>query len=85
MKTALLASGLSVLSALQMDDKLNAWACQAGLSVKNRPASAGEVSLGFHPWVGKMPWRRAWQSTLFFKLDVLVTHLSVTGLKTWGT
>ena len=62
-KTALLASGLSVLAAHQMDDKLDAWACQAGLSIKNRPASAGEVSLGFHPWVGKIPWRRAGQST----------------------
>ena len=21
---------------------------------------------GFHPWVGKIPWRRAWQSTHVF-------------------
>jgi len=23
---------------------------------------------GFNPWVGKIPWRRAWQSTLVFLL-----------------
>ena len=21
---------------------------------------------GFYPWIGKIPWRRAWQSTLVF-------------------
>ena len=31
------------------------------LVVKNPPANAGEM--GFEPWDGKNPWRRAWQPT----------------------
>ena len=31
--------------------------------VKNLPAI---VRLGFNPWVGKIPWRRAWQPTSVF-------------------
>ena len=34
-------------------------ASQVALVVKNLPANAGDV--GFHPWVGKTPWRRKWQ------------------------
>ena len=37
------------------------------LVVKNPPAGAGAIeSYGFDPWVGKIPWRRAWQPTLVF-------------------
>jgi len=28
--------------------------------VKNPPAGAGDVRCWFDPWVGKVPWRRAW-------------------------
>jgi len=28
------------------------------------PANAGET--GFHPWVGKIPWKRKWQPTPVF-------------------
>ena len=32
------------------------------LVVKNLPANAGRRKrLRFHPWVGKIPWRRTWQ------------------------
>ena len=34
--------------------------------VKNKPASSGDKRHGFDPWVGKTPWRRAWQPTLVF-------------------
>ena len=37
--------------------------------VKNPPANAGDIKrLGFYPWVGKIPWRRAWQPLLVFVL-----------------
>ena len=36
------------------------------LVVKNLPANAGDVRCGFHPWLGKIPWRRAWQPILVF-------------------
>ena len=35
-----------------------------GALVKNLPASAGEPRAKFDPWVGKIPWRRAWQNPL---------------------
>ena len=34
--------------------------------VKNSPASARDMRYGFDPWVGKIPWRRAWQPTPVF-------------------
>jgi len=36
--------------------------------VKNLPANAGDMRLGFDPWVGKNSWRRKWQLTLVFLL-----------------
>ena len=35
--------------------------------VRNLPANAGRHKrCGFDPWVGKIPWRRAWQPTPVF-------------------
>ena len=34
--------------------------------VKNLPANAGNIRDRFHPRVGKIPWRRAWQPTPVF-------------------
>ena len=45
---------------------LETWASQVKLMVKNPPTSVGDVRYRFYPWVGKMPWRRAWQSTPVF-------------------
>ena len=39
-------------------------AFQMVLVVKNQPANAGRMRCGFDPWVGKIPWRRAWEPTL---------------------
>jgi len=36
------------------------------LVVKNPSVKAGDTRLGFDPWVGKTPWRRAWQPTPVF-------------------
>ena len=36
---------------------------QVVLVVKNPPANAGDMRLGFNPWVRKIPWRREWQPT----------------------
>ena len=41
-------------------------ASQVALVVKNPPANAGDMRCGFDPWVGKIPWRRAWQPTPVF-------------------
>ena len=34
--------------------------------VKNPPANAGDITLGFDLWVGKILRRRAWQPTTVF-------------------
>ena len=41
-------------------------ASQVALVVKSWPANAGDMRRGFDPWVGKIPWRRAWQPTPAF-------------------
>ena len=38
-------------------------ASQVVLVVENQPTNAGSMRCGFDPWVGKIPWRRAWQPT----------------------
>ena len=40
-----------------------------GASGKNPPANGGNSRCGFNPWVGKIPWRRAWQPTPVFLLE----------------
>ena len=45
----------------------SSWASQVALVVKSLPANAGDVKrLRFDLWVGKIPWRRAWQPTPVF-------------------
>ena len=39
---------------------------QVTLVVKNPPANVGDKRCRFDPWVGKIPWRRAWQPTPVF-------------------
>jgi len=42
-------------------------AFQMALVVRNLPANAGDIKrYRFNPWVGKIPWRRARQSTPVF-------------------
>ena len=41
-------------------------ASQVALVVKNLPPNAGDKRCGFDPWVRKIPWRQAWQSTPVF-------------------
>ena len=41
-------------------------ATQVALVVKNLPANAGDMRCGFDLWVGKIPWKRAWQHTPVF-------------------
>ena len=42
------------------------WASQVVLAVKNPSANAGGIRDVVHPWVGKIPWGRAWQPTPVF-------------------
>ena len=46
------------------------------LLVKNVPASAGDIrDIEFDPWVGKTPWRRAWQHSSILARKIPWTEL----------
>ena len=57
---------------------------QVALMVKNPPANAGDMRRGFDPWVGKSPWRRAWQSTQVFLPGESQGQRSPVGYRAWG-
>ena len=39
---------------------------------------------GLHPWVGKVPWRRAWRPTLVFLPGESHGQRSLAGCSPWG-
>ena len=43
-----------------------AWASQVAPLVKNPSADVGDKRPWFNPWVGNIPWRKAWQPTPVF-------------------
>ena len=47
--------------------------------VKNLPANTSDMSLGFDPWIRKIPRRRAWQPTPAF----LPGQRSLAGYSPW--
>ena len=60
-------------------------ASQVVLVVKNPPAKAGDVKRHrFDPWVGKIPWRRAWQPTAVFLTGESHGQRSLVGYSPWG-
>ena len=52
--------------------------------VKNMPANAGDVRDSFNPWVGKTPWRRAWQPTPVFLPEESHGQRRQVGYSPWG-
>ena len=40
--------------------------------------------LGFHPWVGKIPWRKEWQPTPVLLPGKFHGHRSLAGYSPWG-
>ena len=50
--------------------------------VKNLPAGRRP---GFHPWVGKIPWRRAWHPTPVFLPGEIHRQRSLQGLQSMGS
>ena len=64
---------------------LNFWASLVAQLVKNMPAKAAEArDSGFDPWVGKIPWRRAWQPTPVFLPGESHGQGSLVGYSPWG-
>ena len=60
-------------------------ASQVVLEVKNLLANARDVKKGgFNPWVGKIPWSRAWQPTPVFFSGESHGQRSLAGYSPWG-
>ena len=57
-------------------------ASQVAPVVKNPPASAGDIKR--HGFIGKIPWRRAWQPTPVFLPGELHGQKSRVGYSIWG-
>ena len=53
---------------------------QVALVVKNLPVNAGDMRHGFYPWIGKIPWRRAWQPTPVFSPGESQVQRSLAGI-----
>ena len=60
------------------------WAPQVALVVKNMPANAGDIRLRFDPWIGKIPWRRAWQSPPIYLPGESHGKRNLAGSSPWG-
>ena len=61
-------------------------ASQVALVVKNPPANARDrhKRLRVDPWVGKIPWKRAWQSTPVFFSGESHGQRSLANYSPWG-
>ena len=60
-------------------------ASQVALVVSNLPANAGDIpDSGFSSWVGKIPWRTAWQLTPVFFPGKALGQRSLMGYSPWG-
>ena len=56
------------------------------LMVKNPPANAGDIKRrGFDPWLGKIPWKRAWQPTPVFLPGKSHGQRSLAGYSLWSS
>ena len=53
-----------------------------GSGVNNPPAITGDR---FDPWIGKIPWRRAWQSTPVFLSGESHGQRNLVGYSPWGS
>ena len=54
-----------------------------GIVVKNPPANAGDMRLGFDSWAGKIPWKRNWQPTPVFLPEKFRGLRSLVGYSPW--
>ena len=73
--------GLAILNRVVM---VNPWVSQVGLVVKKPACQCRRCKKhGFNPWVGKIPWRRAWKSTPIF-LPGESPQRSLAGYSLWG-
>ena len=65
-----------------LDDSSITYLHPVGAVVKNPPANAEDRKPEFHPWVGKIPWRRKRQPTPILAWKIPWTALQ--GYSPWG-
>ena len=53
-------------------------------AIKNPPAVHEPQEMQVGLWVGKIPWRRAWQLTAVFLAEESHTQRSLAGYSSWG-
>ena len=65
---------------------MKALAFPGGSDGKNSASNAGDLVLipEFNPWIGKIPWSRAWQPTLVFLHGESHGQRSPAGYSPWG-
>ena len=61
--------------------KISIWASLVAWMAKNTPAM---FEPGFDPWVGKIPWKRAWQPIPVFLPGESHGQRSLVGCSPWG-
>ena len=72
------------LLIVNCDSILKLWASQVTLSGKEPDCHCRRYKrLQFNPWVGKIPWRRAWQPTPIFLPGELHGQRSLVGYSPW--
>ena len=57
---------------------------QVVLLIKDLPANAGDMRCRFSQWIGKIPWRRAWQPTPVFLPGESHGQRSLAVYSPWG-
>ena len=56
--------------------------CQCRVKIKDN--NKRDKRCGFNPWAGKIPWRKAWQTTPVFLLGESHGQGSLEGFQLWG-
>ena len=59
------------------------WASQVVLVAKNLPTNAGDITW-FNPWIGRIPWRRAYHPTPVFLPGESQGQRSLVAYSPWG-
>ena len=68
-----------------LTDWSNFWAFPGGINSKEAACQCRRCKrCGFDPWVGKIPWRKAWQLTLIFLPGESHEQRSPAGYSPWG-
>ena len=78
------SSGYNIVTWIKFSHSHPFWASQVAWWVKNPPAVQESRRCGFDPWVGKVPWRKAWQPTPVILRGEFHGQRILEGYSPWG-